>query len=94
MLNTVSVPMGEQIGTDAAVDSEDDGKLAGHRSLWAVVRDHANATLYWRTEGNPSLRRARLADFDVSPGAKRRVIPLDLEGGDFFIDAAGESDRA
>jgi len=55
-------------------------------SLWGVVRDHADPTVYWRSASNPSLQRLRLADVDLSVGAAPRTIVV--SAGPWFHDAA------
>merc|ERR1712217_638827 len=57
VLNTVTVPMGSQIGTDSG-----EGEGLGDHTQWAVVYDHLNGTIYWRTEVNQNLQRLQLAD--------------------------------
>ena len=47
MLNTVSVPQGDQYGTDTGDDSGE-GSAADH-TVWAVIRDHAEPALFWYT---------------------------------------------
>jgi penicillin V acylase-like amidase (Ntn superfamily) len=44
VLNSVSVPQGEQYGTDSG-DSSGEGQ--GDHTSWAVIRDHASPALYW-----------------------------------------------
>lgn len=83
-LNVVTVPMGAPPGTDSGKASGELGD-ADH-SLWGVVRDHAEPTLYWRSAANPSLQRLRLADVDLSAGAApRRIV---VSAGPWFHDAA------
>merc|ERR1711871_532601 len=72
VLNTITVPMGPVPGTDSGPMSAEMG-LSDH-SLWGVVRDHAAATMYWRSAQNPSLTRLRLTDFDLSVGAAPRSV--------------------
>ena len=50
------------------------------------MRDHRNRAVYWRSARNPSLRRVRLADFDLSAGAAVRALAV--EAGPFFADMA------
>ena len=45
MLNTVSVPQGDQYGTDTG-DESGEGSAADH-TVWAVIRDHAEPALFW-----------------------------------------------
>ena len=85
-LNTVTVPMGEQYGTDSGKRSAEMG--TSDHTLWGVVRDHATPTVYYRSAGNPSLQRVRLADLDLSPGAPPRS--LSVAAGPWFHDVAQE----
>lgn len=80
VLNTVSVPQGTQLGKDNEFDS----------THWAVVWDHINATVYFRTRSNQSLQRVRLADADIGVGGKMSVLPLSSPALPFFNDAAAE----
>lgn len=45
VLNSVSVPEGEQYGTDSG-DSSGEGQ--GDHTSWAVIRDHNTPALYWQ----------------------------------------------
>jgi len=47
--------MGDQIGTDSGP-----GKMAGDHTMWGVIYDHKNNTVYFRTETNQNLQRLRL----------------------------------
>ena len=51
----VTVPMGDQMGTDSGA-----GEGAGDHTMWGVVYDHKNVTVYFRTETNQNLQRLRL----------------------------------
>jgi len=57
VLNTVTVPMGQQMGTDSGFGEG----LADH-THWGHVYDHKAAVLYWRTQGNLQLQRVELTD--------------------------------
>lgn len=84
VLNTVSVPMGNQYGTDSGDSGSSEGD--GDHSVWGVVRDHKNPTLYWRDATNPTFRRIVLSDVDLSVrGSKKSLL---LETGPFFVDMA------
>lgn len=82
VLNTVTVPTGSQPGKD--MDSPED-----HRTEFAVIYDHKNAALYWRSVANPSLARLRLDDANLAPGAAQRVLLVQSPGIPWFHDAAG-----
>ncbi len=43
-MNTVSVPQGDQYGTDSG---EASGEGDGDHTQWGVVRDHLDPALYW-----------------------------------------------
>jgi len=87
-LNTITVPMGSQYGTDSGKTSGELGE--SDHSLWGVIRDHAAPAVYWRSALNPSLQRLRLQDADLAEGATPRTISV--TGGPWFRDAlAGES---
>lgn len=45
VLNVVTVPMGEQYGTDTG-ESSGEGGGADH-TMWGIIRDHSNPSLYW-----------------------------------------------
>lgn len=79
-LDTISVPMGEQYGTDTG-EASGEGSLADHTN-WGIIRDHHNAVLYWRDALNPSFRYLKLSDIDWSKGRKSVI----MEKGPFAID--------
>lgn len=82
VLNVITVPMGQQYGTDTG-ESSGEGSEPDH-SVWGVIRDHATPALYWRDAGNPTFRRLSVKDMDFSEKAERKAIKL--EEGAFFID--------
>ncbi len=45
VLNTVNVPEGDQYGTDSGDSGASEG--AADHTVWAIIRDHADPTLYW-----------------------------------------------
>ncbi len=57
VLNTVTVPMGDQWGTDSGAKS---GEGKGDHTLYGVVYDHIGKTLYWRTTNNQNLQKLDL----------------------------------
>ena len=62
-LNTVTVPMGNQMGTDS-------GPGKGLVTIrWGVIYDHKQQILYLRSEMNQSLQRVQLADIKLGKGA-------------------------
>eukprot|EP01036_Dinobryon_divergens_P029114 gene29114-38175_t len=82
VLNTVSVPQGDQYGTDTGDDSGE-GSAADH-TVWAVIRDHAEPALFWRDSANPTFRGLRLRDADLSPGAPQKIMALQI--GPLYVD--------
>ena len=72
-----------QYGTDSGPTSAEMG--TSDHSLFGVVRDHANPTFYWRSADNPSLRRLKLADVDLSAGAPPKHMAV--RAGAWFEDA-------
>lgn len=86
-LNTVTVPMGDQIGTDSGSSSHEGG--GSDRTHWAVVYDHLGPTVYWRTQRNQNLQRVRLADARLARGEASARLPTESPKLAFFNDAAG-----
>lgn len=82
VLNTVTVPQGEQYGTDTGENSGE-GSSNDH-TVFGLIRDHLNPTLYWRDNTNPTFRRLRVADISG------KFQQLMLESGPYFIDMAAE----
>lgn len=82
-LNTVTVPMGQQLGTDSGV-----GEGLGDHTQFAVVYDHRQQILYWRTEANQNLQRLRLADAALEDGNEMQVIALESASLPWFNDAS------
>lgn len=80
VLNTITVPMGEQMGTDSGI-----GEGQGDHTHYAHIYDHKNKVLYWRHQGNLQLERVRLADVLSSPTPLGLSMNNDLP---FFNDAA------
>jgi len=83
VLNTITVPQGDQYGTDSG---EASGEGNADHSVFGIVRDHADPAIYWRDSMNPSFRRLRVKDIDLSVGARRKSMKL--ETGPFFTDLA------
>jgi choloylglycine hydrolase len=86
VLNVVTVPYGNQFGTDTGENSGE-GSNPDH-TMWALIRDHATPALYWRDSGNPTFRGIKLSDIDFTPGAAQKHIVL--ETGPFFIDVTSQ----
>ena len=80
VLNTITVPMGQQMGTDSGFgEGEADHTHYGH------VYDHKNRILYWRHQSNLQLERVRLSDVLGSSAPLSLPMFNDLP---FFNDAA------
>lgn len=84
VLNTVTVPMGDQIGTDSGP-----GEGLGDHTQFGVIYDSKNATIYWRTDVNQNLQRLRLEDAGLATGGKEQVIAAMSPKLPWFSDAAG-----
>jgi len=83
VLNTITVPMGTQMGTDSGF-----GEGEADHTHYAHVYDHKQRVLYWRHQTNLNLQRVRLADVDLSPGAAPVTLPLWRNGLPWYNDAA------
>ncbi len=86
VLNVISVPMGEQYGTDSG---ETSGEGDADHSVYGVIRDHANPTLFWRDNHNPTFRRIQLKDLDFSVRGSK-VKSVALEQGAYFVDVSAD----
>lgn len=82
ILNSVSVPQGDQYGTDTGENSNEGS--GGDHTKWALIRDHHNPALYWRNALNPSFRGLSLKDVDLNPGAAQKAIKIEV--GPYYID--------
>ena len=80
VLNTITVPMGLQMGTDSGF-----GEGQADHTHFAHIYDHKGAILYWRHQTNLQLERVRLADVLGSPTPLTLPMYNDLP---FFHDAA------
>ena len=85
ILNSVTVPMGNQYGTDSG---ETSGEGDGDHTVWGVIRDHVNSIYYWRDATNPTFRRLKLSD--IINGSQKT---MKLESGPYFIDMANSMDK-
>jgi len=83
VLNVVTVPYGNQYGTDTG-DLSGEGSSPDH-TIWGIIRDHSSPALYWRDAGNPTFRGFKLSDIDFTTGASQKQIILESVGS-FFID--------
>jgi hypothetical protein len=85
VLNTITIPNGQQYGTDSG---EGTGEGDGDHSLFGLIRDHNDPSIYWRDALNPSFRKIRLSDLNMNSGAN--PVSLVLETGPYFIDMAAK----
>ena len=81
VMNTVTVPSGQQIGTDATCDA----CYGGGGTAFGIIYDHRQRLVYWRTAGNPSMQRLRLQDV---PQHEPVFLPLLKSDLPFFSNAA------
>eukprot|EP00941_MAST-03F_sp_MAST-3F-sp1_P003591 g3591.t1 len=77
VLNVVTVPRGTQPGKDNKFD----------RTLFGVVYDHINSTLYWRSQSNMNLQRLQLKD--VVKGKVAKFISVQSDKLKYFNDVGG-----
>eukprot|EP00930_Biecheleria_cincta_P098733 TRINITY_DN90387_c0_g1_i1.p1 TRINITY_DN90387_c0_g1~~TRINITY_DN90387_c0_g1_i1.p1 ORF type:complete len:351 (-),score=52.36 TRINITY_DN90387_c0_g1_i1:280-1332(-) len=84
VLNTVTVPMGSQMGTDSG-----EGEGLGDHTQYAVIYDSKNQIIYWRTQVNQNLQRLRLQDAGLEVGSKEHVIAAQDPELPWFHDASG-----
>lgn len=79
-LNTVTVPMGQQMGTDGS----------GDHTQFGSVYDHKNHIIYWRTEVNHNFQRLRLEDANIGSDGTATYLPIYSEKLPWFHDAADQ----
>jgi len=84
VLNTVTVPMGLQMGTDSGK-----GEGLGDHTQYAIIYDSKNQIVYWRTQVNQNLQRLRLSDVGLEKGSKEQVIAAQSPRLPWFNDASG-----
>ena len=83
VLNVVTVPPGAQMGTDSGA-----GEGQSDHTMWGVIYDHRNATIYWRTSVNANLGRVRLGDLPLAVGSAVVAMPMITNALPWFEDAA------
>ena len=66
VLNSVTVPMGAQLGTDSSAD--EDQRPRDMRAVYDAAR-----VLYWRTQTSMNLARLALADARLAEAARRHA---------------------
>ena len=86
VLNTITVPMGAQMGTDSGF-----GEGAADHTHYGHIYDHKQKILYWRHQSNLQLERVRLGDVLASPTPLRLPMYNDLP---FFNDASHKFTKA
>merc|ERR1712217_368168 len=84
-LNTITVPMGLQIGTDSG-DGSGEGKA--DNTQYGVIYDHKNLTIYWRSAVNQNLQRLRLEDCGLAQGSTVQIVNMFEPVLPWFNDAA------
>jgi len=84
VLNTVTVPMGSQMGTDSG-----EGEGLGDHTQYAIIYDSKQGIIYWRTQVNQNLQRLRLMDAGLQKGSKGQVIAAQSPSLPWFNDASG-----
>lgn len=77
LLNSVTVPRGEQYGTDSGA-----GEGSGDHTVFGLVYDHDNASIYWRSYDNQQLKKIDL----------RGSLNLDVVGGEKKYSSIVNSD--
>lgn len=85
VLNTITVPMGNQIGTDSGT-----GEGLGDHTQWGVIYDHKQKIMYWRSQANQNIQRIRLADAGISTGMKERYLAVESPRLPWYSDASGD----
>merc|ERR1712232_414286 len=83
VLNTVTVPMGAQLGTDSGR-----GEGRGDHTQWGVIYDSKNKTVYWRSQANQNLQRIRLADARLEEGSPEQSLAVLGSQLPWFSDAS------
>lgn len=86
VLNSVTVPMGNQMGTDSGA-----GEGKGDHTLWGVVYDHTNQVLYFRGTDNQSLQRVQLSDLKLGSGASKWTVKVNGSKRPFFVDVVASA---
>mmetsp|Transcript_35311 Transcript_35311/g.75242 ORF Transcript_35311/g.75242 Transcript_35311/m.75242 type:complete len:348 (+) Transcript_35311:164-1207(+) len=85
VLNTITVPMGDQMGTDSGKGS---GEGNGDHTQWGVVYDHTNPTVYWRSFANQNFQRLQLKDLSLTKGSQKKYLAMASPSLPWFADAA------
>merc|ERR1712151_558487 len=88
VLNTVTVPMGSQIGTDSGK-----GEGLGDHTQYAIIYDSKNKIIYWRTQVNQNLQRLRLEDAGLEMNGSEQVVATQSPKLPWFSDASGSLSR-
>ena len=84
VLNTVTVPMGDQRATDSGA-----GEGEGDHTLWGAIYAHGQSpVLYYRTLSNHNLLRVPLAALPLAEGDAPKRLPLSSPALPWFVDVA------
>jgi choloylglycine hydrolase len=69
-----------------------------HFTRWSIVYDLGKGEVFFRTDGNPAIRRLALSDFDLSCGAPVKMLDVTAgSAGDVsaaFVDYSPAANRA
>jgi len=84
-LNTITVPMGMQMGTDSGDGS---GEGQADHTQYGVIYDHKQRHVYWRTAVNQNLQRLRLEDCALTKGSKMQTLAMFSPSLPWFNDAS------
>jgi choloylglycine hydrolase len=80
ILNAVDIPLGDIRPGDNTFKESD-------YTQWITIKDLKNKVLYFRTYENLMLRSVDLKKLDVSPGAQKKLMPI--QGGSEAVDVTG-----
>lgn len=84
VLNSVTVPMGDQFGTDTGKSSGESD--SGDHTQWALIYDHDNTEIYWREMSNQNWRKASLKKADLAKGSPSITLKLDANDSPWYQD--------
>jgi len=82
MLDVVTVPPGAQMGTDSGA-----GEGEGDHTMWAVLYDHRNSSIYFRTSSNHNFGRVALDSLRLTAGSSVASLPLSSAEVPWVVDA-------
>ena len=84
VLNSVTVPMGRQYGTDTGKGSGE-SVLSDH-TQWALIYDHDKKDIYWRESNNQNWRKAALGKAQLAKGSSTMGIILNRNDSPWVQD--------